>query len=318
MRLVTKTYWGPRPFSIRPCVVFRFQSLAAAEQASLVDGHGAVARLLGERHGYVGPTEALAGWNGALAFLADASLFALNDVRGDLDESGHRIVNGQALLFVEFHQPELTVRAVKLMLSLAMATDADRKGAFDALLIRFWDQCHRAHPDFQAHALITAAKARKLHYANLGHKVWLYGMGSQAKSFFETSTTQDMASGVKTNKLAGKHLLQATGVPSAPYRIVRSRDELPAAIAAIGFPCVIKPVRGGAGRGVTANIKTNDEVDFAYAEADRQCNAGEGIMLEQHVPGRDHRLLFVRASSWPVLQAWRPTSSATACAASVS
>lgn len=297
MHLVTKTYWGPNPFSSRACVVFWFKTLASTEASTLMGAHAAVTNYLRSGYGYAPsakPKDGVTGLAAVLDFLATASLFILNHVRGDLDESGYRTADGSPVLYVEFHDPELTLQAVKLLLGMALGFDAAKKETLDADLNRFWDLCQAKHPDFQAHALITAAKSRRIHFASLGKKVWLYGMGTHSKTFFETSTMEDVTRGPKTDKLAGKQIFRIVGAPTAPYRIVPTRSELLGAVAEIGFACALKPIRAGAGRGVTANIRTPEQLEFAYAEAAKFGKVGDGIMVEEHVPGRDYRLLFVR------------------------
>lgn len=297
MHLVTKTYWGPNPFSSRACVVFRFGTLAPTEASTLMGSHAEVSNYLSSRYGYAPPPkpqEAVTGLAAVLDFLATASLFILNHARGDLDASGYRTADASPVLYVEFHDPELTLQAVKLLLRMSLQFNAAKTATFDATLNRFWDQCQAKHPDFQAHTLITAAKSRRIHFASLGKRVWLYGMGAHSKTFFETSTMEDRTGGSKTDKLSGKEVFRVVGAPTAPYRIVLTRSELLGAVAEIGFPCAIKPIRAGAGRGVTANIKSPEQVAFAYAEAAKFTKVGDGIMVEEHVPGRDYRLLFVR------------------------
>lgn len=105
---------------------------------------------------------------------------------------------------------------------------------------------------------------------------------------------EDLERGISTDKLSGKHLFESVGAPTARYRVVRDPGEIEDAVREIGFPCVIKPVRSGGGRGVTANIRNNAEIDFARREALRFCRGEPLLMVEEHVPGRDHRLLFVR------------------------
>ncbi len=87
-------------------------------------------------------------------FLSSASIFILNYVRGDLEESGFVSDSRTPTVFVEFHQPDLTAKAVKILLHLLFRVSAAKDRAFNAMLHDFWDECQRWHPDFQAHALI--------------------------------------------------------------------------------------------------------------------------------------------------------------------
>jgi len=296
MKIVTRTYWGPNPFSIRPCIILYFENVEKEEMSIMKRSYIEVAHYLKRNFGYpaISDRKDPISNDDVFHFLSNAAIFILNYVRGDLDESGSMKDSGTPVIFVEFHQPELTVKAVKILLHMILRISTKKDIELNAILNDFWDECQSGHPDFQAHTLITAAKSKKLHYAYLGNKIWLYGMGINSKTFFETSTIDDLKSGTATDKLSGKKIFSLAGAPTARYRVINNRAALLPAIDDIGFPCAIKPVHSGAGKGVTANIKTLDEVDFAYTEASRFSKQSNEIMVEEYVPGRDYRLLFVR------------------------
>ncbi len=56
------------------------------------------------------------------------------------------------------------------------------------------------------------------------------------------------------------------GLPTAPYAFASSAAELRAAAAAIGFPCVVKPIMSSSGKGQSV-VKTAEEVDAAWQYA---------------------------------------------------
>ena len=296
MKVKTKTYWGPNRYSKRPCVIFSFENVAEEKMSIMNRSYVEAAHYLRKNFGYSHvPEQKISGnSNGIFDFLSKASIFILNYVRGDLDESGYVPDGNIPAIFVEFHKPELTIRAVDIVLNLLFGVSADKESQFNAILNGFWDECQRRHPDFQAHALISAAKSKNLYYANLDKKLWLYGMGSKSKIFFETSTIEDLQRDLKADKLSGKKVFRFVGAPTARYKVVKGRAQFMTAVSDIGFPCAVKPVHSGSGKGVTANIKTLDEVGFAYSEASKFSGESNEIMVEEYVPGRDYRLLFVR------------------------
>lgn len=295
MKIASHVFWGPNPYSHRPCVLFQLRQYDRHEAELAVAGFrdllSIVRSLQGSSPGTpdTNPPTSLPDLFAALPRLM---LPVLNHVRGELTEGGGRAAGERAVMFVEFHQPELVRRALKLLIDFLLDVSAHRASKLRTSLESLWHDTRMHHPDFQAHALIAAAKSRGIHYANVGRKLWCYGIGRRSRTFFETSPVEDLASGIKTDKLSGKHLFESVGAPTAPYRVVRSRGELDDAVRAIGFPCVIKPVSSGAGRGVTANIRSTGEIDFAYREALRFCKDEPLVMVERHVDGRDHRLLF--------------------------
>ncbi len=58
----------------------------------------------------------------------------------------------------------------------------------------------------------------------------------------------------------------------------------------LGFPVVLKPVRASGGRGITSRIATHEGIDAAYVRAKR---AEQDVLVEEFVPGYDHRLLVI-------------------------
>jgi phosphoribosylglycinamide formyltransferase 2 len=69
------------------------------------------------------------------------------------------------------------------------------------------------------------------------------------------------------------------GLPTSPYRFASTHEEYRAAVAAIGTPCVVKPVMSSSGKGQSV-IKDNVDVDRAwdYAQAGGRAGAGRVII----------------------------------------
>jgi cyanophycin synthetase len=72
--------------------------------------------------------------------------------------------------------------------------------------------------------------------------------------------------------------------------MVRTRSDAARAAKRIGFPVVTKPLDGNHGRGVSTNLKTDDEVETGF---DKASEHGSTIIVESYIEGFDHRLLVV-------------------------
>lgn len=82
------------------------------------------------------------------------------------------------------------------------------------------------------------------------------------------------------HRLREKRAIEAAGVKVAPYREIRSADELREAVAALGTPCVLKTATGGYdGKGQWV-IRTSDEVVEAYNSLSQ---AKTELVLEQFI-----------------------------------
>ena len=72
---------------------------------------------------------------------------------------------------------------------------------------------------------------------------------------------------------------ETLGLPTSPYRFVDTHAEYRAAIAAIGLPCVVKPVMSSSGHG-QSTVRTEAEIDAAweYAQTGGRAGAGRAIV----------------------------------------
>jgi cyanophycin synthetase len=60
----------------------------------------------------------------------------------------------------------------------------------------------------------------------------------------------------------------------------------------IGIPVVLKPYDGNHGRGVSLDLRTQSDVEAAFALAHRK-GGGSSVIVEKFIPGNEHRLLVV-------------------------
>ena len=87
------------------------------------------------------------------------------------------------------------------------------------------------------------------------------------------------------------------GLPTSPYRFVDTRDEYRAVIAALGLPCVIKPVMSSSGKGQSI-VRDAADVDAAWEYAQSGGRAGQGRCIVEGFIDFDYEitLLTVRHS----------------------
>jgi phosphoribosylglycinamide formyltransferase 2 len=72
---------------------------------------------------------------------------------------------------------------------------------------------------------------------------------------------------------------ETLGLPTSPYRFAESLDELAAGAAAVGFPCVVKPVMSSSGKGQSVVSGTADlGAAWDYAGAGGRVNQGKVIV----------------------------------------
>ena len=72
---------------------------------------------------------------------------------------------------------------------------------------------------------------------------------------------------------------ETLGLPTSPYRFVDTREDYRAAVAALGLPCVVKPVMSSSGHGQSL-VRSDADIDAAwdYAQTGGRAGAGRAIV----------------------------------------
>ena len=119
-------------------------------------------------------------------------------------------------------------------------------------------------------------------------------------SFFKSRSGQipRRSSALARNKVRTHRALGKRGIPvpeartfppdTARRRVMRGAKE-------IGYPLVVKPVKGRQGIGVQAGIQDDAQLKDAIRQAVTSPYGSSGILIEGHVPGDDLRILATRS-----------------------
>jgi phosphoribosylglycinamide formyltransferase 2 len=88
------------------------------------------------------------------------------------------------------------------------------------------------------------------------------------------------------------------GIASSPYRFASSKEEFELAVAAIGIPCVVKPIMSSSGHGQSV-IKTASDIEKSWKIAQEGGRAGAGRVIVEAFVKFDYEitLLTVRHSA---------------------
>lgn len=101
-----------------------------------------------------------------------------------------------------------------------------------------------------------------------------------------------------TNKAFGRDLLTSVGIPVAPGRLVRGREELLEGAEALGYPVALKDVHGGSSESVVLGLRNPADLGAAAARY-----FGEGFLLvERMLEGVELRLHFIGAELFRVFR----------------
>ena len=142
-------------------------------------------------------------------------------------------------------------------------------------------------------SLVKAAEDRDIPWQRLNRfSLVQFGHGRYQQRIQATTTgrTGNIAVELAGDKEETNGILRDLGLPVPEQRIVQSSTDAKRAAKRIGFPVVLKPLSGNHGRGVSINLKTEDEVEVAF---DKAREHGRSIIVESYIDGFDHRLLVV-------------------------
>ena len=199
-------------------------------------------------------------------------------------------------IVLEAHDPvlaEACLRESATILNDALAGDlSDLAPAFDRLMELADDVC--VGPGTML--IVRAAAARGIPWRRIGRESMVqFGQGIRQRRIWTavTDRTSSIAEGIAVSKQLTKDVLAAAGVPVPLGRVVSSVDEAWEAAQAVGLPVVVKPADGNHGRGVFLNLFTREEIERAFPIASGEGRREQTVVVEQFVPGVEHRLLVV-------------------------
>jgi cyanophycin synthetase len=142
-------------------------------------------------------------------------------------------------------------------------------------------------------AIVDAALDRGIPVTRIGKgSIIQLGYGKYHKKMEGTlsDNTSCISVDMACDKTVTKELLSQAGIPVPRGRVCFTLEEAQEAAAEIGFPVVMKPVYGNQGRGVSLNLQTSDEIPAAFRIA---AQVSESILVEQHLKGKDYRVLII-------------------------
>lgn len=287
------TYAGPSIFAREPVVVARLvmSPEVLANAGERIKRMSAACRAWFEwPHEQDTPTALDVG-----KFLAHWSRCALIEPGGYLHVAEAVAARENVLVILGYHDAHVSFLALEV--AATIFADIDRCTPEDVAenVNKFWNVCQAHHPDYQAVIMMTAARAVGIPVLPFmkSARCWQYGWGAHSRVFFESASTSNSQVGniFSGNKSVCKAFFHSLGIPTPVHVSIAEVDELPKALETVGYPCVVKPVRGSKGKGVTAGIDGFEDAEKAFHVA-RRASAGP-VLVERFVAGEDHRLMVV-------------------------
>ncbi|WP_437658506.1 cyanophycin synthetase [Sorangium sp. So ce1182] len=142
-------------------------------------------------------------------------------------------------------------------------------------------------------AVVNAAEKRGIPWSRLNDEsLIVFGYGKHRRFVQATTscTTSSVAVEVAGDKQLTKELLERAGLPAPKGVVVRTAGDAARALGELRAPVVVKPLDGNQGKGVSLNLRTEEQVREAF-EIARQHRSR--VLVEEMVSGRNYRVLVV-------------------------
>ncbi|HEY9549546.1 MAG TPA: Mur ligase family protein, partial [Kiloniellaceae bacterium] len=207
--------------------------------------------------------------------------------------------DGQAADIVcAYQEVEIGLAAMETALALLRALpepDAGRGRSLAAAMAKFHARIEQRCLDQTTRAIVQAAEARGIPWFRLhpALRIVQLGYGRFSRRLFEsTPCSEGLIAGrlIAPNKAVTNAVLRSVGLPVPRQFVATGPGEAVEAAKRLGYPVVLKPVKGGKGRQVHVGLRNEAELRQAF---ERGLQAGEPVVVEAFIPGEDHRLLVV-------------------------
>ncbi len=176
-------------------------------------------------------------------------------------------------------------------IDVGVAREADFN--FDQELTALIRQVQRRALGPSTLSLVRAAEGRSIPWLRLNdYSLVQFGHGKWQRRIQATVTseTRHIAVELAGDKQETNKILGDLGLPVPKQEMVYSLPEALRAARSVGFPLVVKPLNANHGRGVSVDLRNNEQVEVAFEKAKEHSRA---VLLESFITGHDHRMLVI-------------------------
>lgn len=142
-------------------------------------------------------------------------------------------------------------------------------------------------------SIVEEAKSRGIPTQRLNNiSLVQLGYGSKQRHIQATMTDRTSALSVEIadEKFRTKELLKRAGIPTSEGSIAETLEDALKIAKTIGYPVAVKPEVGNHGRGITARVSDQKELETAFTSALR---IHDSVIVEQSLSGHDFRVLVI-------------------------
>lgn len=194
---------------------------------------------------------------------------------------------------------ELAIRLINSLLPEALRAESRIQGAvpddwaWEAARDDFIRYAQKRALGPSTASLVRAAEERNIPWLRVNQQSLVqFGHGKYQQRIQATVTgkTPHIAVELASDKEETNKILATLGLPVPRQVLVSSQTDALKAAQRLGGPVVLKPYNGNHGRGITINIREEDEIREAFQAAQAHSRS---VIVETFQEGDDHRLLVV-------------------------
>ncbi|MGA1873174.1 MAG: cyanophycin synthetase, partial [Thermoplasmatota archaeon] len=142
-------------------------------------------------------------------------------------------------------------------------------------------------------SIVDEAKKRGIPVVRLNNESYVqlgYGIHQRRVQATMMGNTSAIGVEIADDKERAKELLSTMGIPVPKGYSVWDADEAKRIASRLGYPVVVKPLAGNHGRGITTDVRTEEELEVAFENA-RKVN--RTVLIENFLVGFDFRILVI-------------------------
>jgi cyanophycin synthetase len=184
------------------------------------------------------------------------------------------------------------VGIVELLPDVYQAYNQEKDVGFLESLNTLLDKVRRSKLAASTAVIRHAAIRRRIPCQLVGQQHLIIGQGNKQKYLYAsmTSTTPVTAQKICIDKRQTNRRLKELRLPVPRHYRVGTIENAKKAAESLGFPVIVKPVRGQKGRDISDRISSLEDIVSAFDNAHR---SGSDVLIEQYIEGDDYRLLVI-------------------------
>lgn len=194
---------------------------------------------------------------------------------------------------VEYDEESIGRQAIELAEQLCRSAGTGDSFTLSAALEQLKERYEDLRLGPSTGSIVNAALARDIPIRRLTEgSLVQFGWGSRQRRIqaAESDRTSAIAEAIAQDKELTKKLLHAAGISVPRGRPVDNEADAWQAALSLGGPVVVKPQDSNQGRGISVNVIGEQAVIAAYRRA---AEVSTDVLVEEYLPGLDHRFLIV-------------------------